>query len=193
MTRSTASRCRCLYADRRTAFRSISRRWVISEPYDARLPRLGQSPMIALASANLQHEVFPGLACLPPLSLSRSFRSHPGPGGHCQTGRWSPQSSSVRGSSAHPRPAAADPRRGLAKLAGMRRILLGGVAGVLLLAVGTRAADALGIGGPRLRCGCTETCWCKRPGLTVFRWVTPGRWHHIGLTAEEKRSRHSQA
>ena len=69
----------------------------------------------------------------------------------------------------------------------------GGVAGVLLLAVGTRAADALGIGGPRLRCGCVETCWCKRPGLTVFRWVTPGRWHHIGLTAEEKQSRHSQA
>jgi integrase len=77
------------------------------------------------------------------------------------------------------------------KLAGMRRILLAGVAGVLLLAVGTRAADALGIGGPRLRCGCTETCWCKRPGLTVFRWVTPGRWHHIALTAEEKRSHHS--
>jgi hypothetical protein len=84
-------------------------------------------------------------------------------------------------------------RAGVAKLAGMRRILLGGVAGALLLAVGTRAADALGIGGPRLRCGCTETCWCKRPGLTVFRWVTPGRWHHIGLTADEKRSRHSQA
>ena len=116
------------------------------------------------------------------------FRGHLGPGGHRQPGRWSLQSSSVRGSSAHPRLAAVDPRGGLAKLAGMRRILLGGVAGVLLLAVGTRAADALGIGGPRLRCGCTETCWCKRPGLTVFRWVTPGRWHHIGLTAEEKRS-----
>ena len=47
------------------------------------------------------------------------------------------------------------------KLAGMRRILLGGIAAVLLLAVGTRTADALGIGGPRLRCGCTQTCWCK--------------------------------
>jgi hypothetical protein len=90
-------------------------------------------------------------------------------------------------------PCGSGPPSRVAKLAGMRRILLGGVAGVLLLAVGTRAADALGIGGPRLRCGCTETCWCKRPGLTVFRWVTPGRWHHIGLTAEEKRSRHSQA
>ena len=81
----------------------------------------------------------------------------------------------------------------VAKLAPMRRILLTAVAAVLLLAVGTRAADALGVGGDRLRCGCVETCWCKRPGLTVFRWVTPGRWHHIGLTAEEKPSRHSQA
>jgi hypothetical protein len=88
--------------------------------------------------------------------------------------------------------AAAPGEEWVAKLAGMRRILLGGVAGILLLAVGTRAADALGIGGPRLRCGCVETCWCKRPGLTVFRWVTPGRWHHICLTADEKRSRHSQ-
>jgi hypothetical protein len=87
----------------------------------------------------------------------------------------------------------ADPHRGVAKLADMRRILLGGIVAVLLLAVGTRTADALGIGGPRLRCGCTETCWCKRPGLTVFRWITPGRWHHIGLTADEKRARHSQA
>ena len=81
----------------------------------------------------------------------------------------------------------------VAKLAPMRRILLAAVAAVLLLAVGTRAADALGIGGPRLRCGCTETCWCKRPGLTVFRWATPAGWHHIGLTAEEKQYRHSQA
>ena len=88
---------------------------------------------------------------------------------------------------------AVDLCRGVAKLPLMRRILLGAVAAALLLAVGTRAADALGVGGVRLRCGCVETCWCKRPGLTVFRWVTPGRWHHIGLTAEEKQSRHSQA
>lgn len=87
---------------------------------------------------------------------------------------------------------AVDSRRGVAKLALMRRILLGAVAAVLLLAVGTRAADALEVGGVRLRCGCVETCWCKRPSLTVFRWVTPGRWHHIGLTAEEKQFRHSQ-
>ena len=102
-----------------------------------------------------------------------------------------PRSNSVFDSSA--RPCLVDSRRGVSKLAGMRRILLGAVAAVLLLAVGTRAADALGAGGVRLRCGCVEMCWCKRPGLTVFRWVTPGHWHHIGLTAEEKQSRHSQA
>jgi hypothetical protein len=94
---------------------------------------------------------------------------------------------------AHRRLVAADTYRGVAKLPRMRRILLGAAAAALLLAVGTRAADALGVGGARLRCGCVETCWCKRPGLTVFRWVMPGRWHHIGLTAEEKQSRHSQA
>ena len=81
---------------------------------------------------------------------------------------------------------------GVARLPLMRRILLGAFAAVLLLAVGTRAADALGVGGVRLRCGCVETCWCKRQGLTVFRWVTPRRWHHIGLTADEKQSRQSQ-
>src|SRR5262245_34120353 len=92
---------------------------------------------------------------------------------------------------AAPRQCAVRSDAGLATLAGMRRIILGGIAGVLLLAIGTRAADALRIGGPRLSCGCTEACWCKRPSLTVFRWVTPARWHHIGLTAEEKRTGHS--
>jgi len=70
----------------------------------------------------------------------------------------------------------------------MRRILLRTAVLYLLLAAGTRVADALGLGGRRLRCGCEDSCWCKRPGLTVVRWVTPGRWHDIGLTSEEKRS-----
>lgn len=26
------------------------------------------------------------------------------------------------------------------------------------------------------RCECDPDCWCKRPGLQVFRWVLP-RWH----------------
>jgi hypothetical protein len=24
-----------------------------------------------------------------------------------------------------------------------------------------------------IRCGCSEDCWCKRPGLSAFRWVFP--------------------
>lgn len=71
----------------------------------------------------------------------------------------------------------------------VRRVLVKGAVALLLLAVATRTADALRVGGSRLRCGCTESCWCKRPGLTIFRWVTPGRWHELALTPEEKRSR----
>lgn len=26
-----------------------------------------------------------------------------------------------------------------------------------------------------LACGCHEDCWCKRPGLRLFRWVFPFR------------------
>jgi hypothetical protein len=57
----------------------------------------------------------------------------------------------------------------------------------LLLAIGTWAAEALGLGASRLRCACESSCWCKRPGLALFRWVTPGRLHHIGLTPDQKR------
>ena len=110
-----------------------------------------------------------------------------------RAGHWFPRSTASVAVAHIPCLVAVDSRRGVARLALMRRILLGAVAAVLLLAVGTRAADALGIGGVRLRCGCVETCWCKRPSLTFFRWVTPGRWHHIGLTTEEKQSHHSQA
>jgi hypothetical protein len=24
-----------------------------------------------------------------------------------------------------------------------------------------------------IRCECREDCWCKRPGLSLFRWVFP--------------------
>ena len=69
----------------------------------------------------------------------------------------------------------------------MRKMLLTALAVYLLLAVGTWAAEAAGLGGPRLRCACEGSCWCQRPGLALFRWVTPGRWHRIGLTPDEKR------
>ena len=61
----------------------------------------------------------------------------------------------------------------------------------LLVAAGTWTAEALGLGGTRLRCGCVESCWCKQPSRAVFRWVTPGRWHRIGCSLDEKRAAHA--
>jgi hypothetical protein len=76
---------------------------------------------------------------------------------------------------------------------GVRRIVLAALAGYVLVAVATRAAEALGLGGRRLRCGCVETCWCKRPGMTLLRWVTPARWHRIGLSPQDKARRAGQS
>lgn len=27
--------------------------------------------------------------------------------------------------------------------------------------------------GGALKCRCRKDCWCKRPGLSLFRWVLP--------------------
>jgi hypothetical protein len=34
-----------------------------------------------------------------------------------------------------------------------------------------------------VECGCKPKCWCKRSGLSLFRWVIPPRHHHL-WTAE---------
>lgn len=60
--------------------------------------------------------------------------------------------------------------------------LLGVLAGAYLMAaVGTRVAEQLGV----TACGCGDDCWCRRPGLSVFRWVFP-RGHHSEHTPEQK-------
>ena len=33
-------------------------------------------------------------------------------------------------------------------------------------------------------CGCSPDCWCKKPLLSVFRWVFP--FGHSGPSADEK-------
>lgn len=48
---------------------------------------------------------------------------------------------------------------------------------VVYLAVGVYLAAAV-VGLVRERmgmiaCGCADDCWCKRPGLSLFRWVFP--------------------
>lgn len=54
----------------------------------------------------------------------------------------------------------------------MRRAVVVLAGGYLLLAIGNKAAEAAGA----IKCGCAEDCWCKRPGLSLFRWVFP--WGH---------------
>lgn len=54
----------------------------------------------------------------------------------------------------------------------MKRVFVILLGGYLLLALGNKAAEAAGA----IRCGCADECWCKRPGLSLFRWVFP--WQH---------------
>ncbi len=42
----------------------------------------------------------------------------------------------------------------------------------VILALLGRAAEAVGL----RTCGCAPDCWCKKPGLSLFRWVFP-RFH----------------
>jgi len=39
----------------------------------------------------------------------------------------------------------------------------------LLFAAIGRVLERLGMA----RCGCSADCWCKRPGLSTFRWAFP--------------------
>lgn len=57
------------------------------------------------------------------------------------------------------------------------RILRALVIGYVLLALVTRAREAAGA----YTCGCDEDCWCKRPGLSLFRWVFPRGHRHRAL------------
>jgi hypothetical protein len=61
---------------------------------------------------------------------------------------------------------------GMASLGSMRKLLVGGLRLFLLLAVLGHYLEHLGV----THCGCAPECWCKRPGLSFFRWVIP--WGH---------------
>ena len=51
----------------------------------------------------------------------------------------------------------------------MKRLLGLGAGLYLLVAVWGLVRESQG----RLRCECSEDCWCKKPGLSLFRWVLP--------------------
>jgi hypothetical protein len=63
----------------------------------------------------------------------------------------------------------------------VKRVVRAVLALYLLVALGNRLAERLGA----MRCGCTDECWCRRPGLSLFRWVFPWR-HRSSHTAEDK-------
>lgn len=65
----------------------------------------------------------------------------------------------------------------------MKKILLSLVLGYLALALISRAQEAAG----RMTCDCDPDCWCRRPGLSVFRWVFPRYHRNPGLASWKKR------
>jgi len=65
----------------------------------------------------------------------------------------------------------------------VKRILIGVISAYLLTAVVTTLAETSGLGR---QCGCEPDCWCKRPGLRLFRWVTPKRQHHLLSPADKE-------
>jgi len=56
----------------------------------------------------------------------------------------------------------------------MKRAALILIGGFLIAAVISRALERAG----KYQCQCEPDCWCKRPGLNLFRWVVP-RWHQL--------------
>ena len=64
----------------------------------------------------------------------------------------------------------------------MKRILFAVVGLYILAVIATTLAE---VGGLGRQCGCEPECWCKRPGLRLFRWVTPKSMHHV-LTPADK-------
>ena len=61
----------------------------------------------------------------------------------------------------------------------MKGLLLAMAVGYVLLALVGRAKEAAGI----YTCECYAGCWCKKPGLSLFRWVFP-RFHHLPVSDE---------
>src|SRR5207249_11169620 len=64
----------------------------------------------------------------------------------------------------------------------VRRSLRLTVLGLLLAAGISRVLEQAGL----YRCECYPECWCKRPGLSLFRWVVP-RFHVAGLGTQGTR------
>ena len=51
----------------------------------------------------------------------------------------------------------------------------------LLAAIATRVAEASGLWR---QCGCSPDCWCKKPALSLFRWVVPVKHRSVDAQSE---------
>ena len=67
------------------------------------------------------------------------------------------------------------------------RVLQAIVVGYVVLAAFTRAREAAGA----YACACDPDCWCKSPGLSLFRWVFP-RGHRNHALEVWKRAQFEQ-
>ena len=57
------------------------------------------------------------------------------------------------------------------------------VIGYVVLALASKAREAAGL----LTCDCSPDCWCRKPGLSIFRWTFPRFHRNPGLEAWKKR------
>lgn len=64
----------------------------------------------------------------------------------------------------------------------MKRFALAVLVGYAILALALKAKEAAGL----LTCDCYDDCWCRKPGLSVFRWVFPRYHQNPGLEAWKK-------
>jgi hypothetical protein len=65
----------------------------------------------------------------------------------------------------------------------MKRLLTSLIVGYVVLALFSRAKEAAGL----MTCTCETDCWCKKPGLSLFRWVFPRFHHNPEIEAWKKR------
>lgn len=65
----------------------------------------------------------------------------------------------------------------------MRKLLLSFILGYVVLGLVARAKEAAGM----MTCDCYPDCWCRKPGLSIFRWVFPRYHRNPGLEAWQKR------
>jgi hypothetical protein len=65
----------------------------------------------------------------------------------------------------------------------MRKLVGSLLLGYIVLALYYRAKERAGL----LRCDCYPDCWCKQPGLSLFRWVFPRLHRNPALEAWKKR------